>query len=129
MTEPHAPQFNAEERDLLVQLERSRGWHLLITKLAIPRIQFITQTLDRPHIEQQGHGDFLRGEKRAYYQLIDLVYRATGQRNPFDQHALGLLRALDHAVGIEPVAMSELHGPPEEMLIQHPARKPKSFPV
>jgi hypothetical protein len=89
-----------EERSVLRQLVESPGWALLLEKLLIPRMQQITMTLDRPHIELQGHGDYLRGEKRAYMAQMDTLAQATGLPNMLEVYALGLLKAVTRTTDV-----------------------------
>ena len=84
--------FTSEDRAVLHQLAESPGWALLMERLFIPRIQQITQLLDRPSIEQSGHADFIRGEKHAYVAQLEMLYNVAGIPNPLDVHALGLLK-------------------------------------
>ena len=86
--------FTVEERAVLRQLIESPGWALLMERLFIPRMQQITQLLDRPGIEQSGHADYIRGEKRAYVTQLDTLYSAAVLPNPLEVHALGLLKAV-----------------------------------
>ena len=83
--------FTAEECALLRQLVQSPGWALLMEHLFLPRVQQITQLLDRPGLE---HADYMRGEKRAYLMQLETLYSATGLPNPLEVYALGLLRAV-----------------------------------
>ena len=83
--------FSSEECALLRQLVQSPGWAILMENLFIPRLQHITQLLDRPGVD---HADYMRGEKRAYMTQLDMLYSASGLPNPLDVHALGLLKAV-----------------------------------
>ena len=97
-----------EERSVLRQLAESFGWALFMEYLFIPRIQQITQLLDRPTIEQSGHADYIRGEKHAYITQLDFLYKATGLPNPLDAHALGLLKAVARR-SEEEISVSKSH--------------------
>ena len=83
-----------EDRAVLRQLAQSSGWALLMERLFVPRVQQITQLLDRPSVEQSGQADYLRGEKRAYMAQLEMLYSATGIPNPLEVYALGLLKAV-----------------------------------
>ena len=91
--------FTPEACALLRQLVQSPGWALLMENLFIPRLQHITQLLNRSGLE---HADYMRGEKRAYMRQLEILYSATGLPNPLDVHALGLLKAV--TVQVEGVA-------------------------
>jgi hypothetical protein len=99
-----------------------------MAKLIVPRIQYVTQMLDRPSIEQSGHGDILRGEKHAWLRLVDLTHRAAGIRNPFDQYALGLLRVLANEQDM-PVPREHQEPTMEAATIREVAQKRTSYPV
>jgi hypothetical protein len=115
--------FIHEERQMLAQLSRQPGWIVLVEKYLLPRIQEATQMLDRPAIDQQGHGDFLRGEKRAYMALVDVVYRAAGRKSPFQEHGLALLRTLE-------IEMPMAEAPEHQDTTGNATRQyPKGFPV
>lgn len=87
-------QFIHEELSMLHQLVRTPGWRVLVEKVMLPRIQHATEMLDRPGSDQNGHADFLRGQKRAMLQLLDIAYHAGGLRHPIADHQLALLRRM-----------------------------------
>lgn len=88
--------WTPEERAAIRHLLGTPGWDLVMRHHLIPMVQQMTVMLDRPAIDQAGHGDYLRGQKRAYMQLIAALYTAARLQNPLDAHALGLLRAVSH---------------------------------
>lgn len=119
-------QFTREELSTLHQLVRSPGWRVLVEKILLPRIQHATETLDRPNSEQNGHGDFLRGQKRAMLQLLDIAYHAGGLRNPITDHQLALLRRFTDETPM-PTSASEENAP--KLAIEAPQRYVQGFPV
>lgn len=86
-----------EERGTLASLARSPGWALLVEKLFLPQIQLATRFLDRPAAEQSGRGDWMRGVKAAYMNLVEVVYHVAGIENPFVRHGAGLLASVRNA--------------------------------
>lgn len=87
--------MTAEERTAIAQLVRSPGWAVVMVRYIVPRIQQVTQNLDKPSCDlQNGRGDWLRGVKAALMTQVDALYRIASMRNPFEDHALGLLTAL-----------------------------------
>lgn len=107
MSEQATHQFTREELSMLHQLVRSPGWRVLVEKVLLPRIQQTTEMLDRPNSDQNGHGDFLRGQKRAMLQLLDCAYFAGGLRNPIQDHQLALLRRLADDTPLPDIAPQE----------------------
>lgn len=101
--------FTPEERSVLRQLVESSGWALLMEYLFLPRIQQITQLLDRPSIEQSGHADYIRGEKHAYLVQLEMLYGGAGLPNPLDVHALGLLKAVARRFEETPSSAAKTH--------------------
>lgn len=99
--------WTPEERAALRHLLGTDGWLLVLRHVLLPQVQQLTAMLDRPAIDQQGHGDYLRGQKRASMALLDTLYRTARLPNPLDTHALGLLRA----VGREPAPAPEVLSP------------------
>ena len=86
--------LTTEERTILRQLAESLGWAFLMERIFIPEMQRATAQLDKPHIDQSGYADIVRGEKRATLRHLDFVYAAAGMPNPLEVHALGLLKAV-----------------------------------
>lgn len=86
--------WTPEERAALRHLLGTPGWELVLRVLLIPALQQLTGMLDRPTVDQDGRGDYLRGQKRATLHLLDQLYTAARVTNPLAVHALALLQAV-----------------------------------